>query len=114
MSELVQAMPKPADIESILPPETGLSDDLRLPQITEDIVKPLERFPNWGWWVAFGISATMTAIGAGTLTWLLMSGQGIFGLQIPVGWAFDITNFVFWIGIGHAGTLISAILFLLR
>ncbi len=45
---------------------------------------------------------------------LLHRGQGIFGLQIPVGWAFDITNFVFWIGIGHAGTLISAILFLLR
>jgi Ni/Fe-hydrogenase subunit HybB-like protein len=114
MSELVQALPKPAGIESILPPETGLSDDLRLPQITEDILKPIERFPNWVWWTAFGISATMTAIGAATLTWLLMSGQGIFGLQIPVGWAFDITNFVFWIGIGHAGTLISAILFLLR
>ena len=56
----------------------------------------------------------MLGFGAVTISLLLARGQGIFGLQIPVGWAFDITNFVFWIGIGHAGTLISAILFLLR
>ena len=114
MSEQILTALSRAEIEAQLPPETPLSDDLRLGQVTEDIIKPLERFPNWLWWIAFGISAGMTSIGAATLTWLLMSGQGIFGLQIPVGWAFDITNFVFWIGIGHAGTLISAILYLLR
>ncbi|HEY3296405.1 MAG TPA: NrfD/PsrC family molybdoenzyme membrane anchor subunit [bacterium] len=114
MSHPAHALPTPAEIEKVLPTENILSDDLRLAQVTDDIVSPLERFPNWLWWVAFLISATMALAGAGTLTWLLMSGQGIFGLQIPVGWAFDITNFVFWIGIGHAGTLISAILFLLR
>lgn len=114
MSDQAYAMPTPAGIGSVLPPETGLSDDLRLTQVTEDIVRPLERFPNAIWWVAFLIASTMMGLGAYTLTLLLMSGQGIFGLQIPVGWAFDITNFVFWIGIGHAGTLISAILFLLR
>jgi len=114
VSEQILTALSRAEIEAQLPPETPLSDDLRLGQVTEDIIKPLERFPNWLWWIAFGISAGMTSIGAATLTWLLMSGQGIFGLQIPVGWAFDITNFVFWIGIGHAGTLISAILYLLR
>ena len=48
------------------------------------------------------------------IAWLFWEGIGIWGLNVPVGWAFDITNFVFWIGIGHAGTLISAILFLFR
>src|ERR1051325_11677556 len=46
------------------------------------------------------------------IAWLFWEGIGIWGLNVPVGWAFDITKFVFWIGIGHAGTLISAILFL--
>ena len=48
------------------------------------------------------------------LGYLFLTGIGVWGLNIPVGWAFDITNFVFWVGIGHAGTLISAILFLFR
>ncbi len=48
------------------------------------------------------------------LTYLVVTGIGVWGNNEPVGWAFEITNFVFWIGIGHAGTLISAILFLLR
>ena len=49
-----------------------------------------------------------------SIAWLFWEGIGVWGLNIPVGWAFDITNFVFWVGIGHAGTLISAILFLFR
>src|SRR5437867_5094859 len=48
------------------------------------------------------------------LTYLVSHGIGVWGNNQPVGWAWDITNFVFWIGIGHAGTLISAILFLFR
>ena len=48
------------------------------------------------------------------VSWLFWEGIGIWGLNVPVGWAWDITNFVFWVGIGHAGTLISAILFLFR
>ena len=50
----------------------------------------------------------------GTVTLLLAKGVGIWGVNVPVGWGFDIINFVWWIGIGHAGTLISAILLLLR
>ena len=46
--------------------------------------------------------------------YLFLAGIGVWGLNVPVGWGFDITNFVFWVGIGHAGTLISAILFLFR
>ncbi len=49
-----------------------------------------------------------------TITYLVFNGVGIFGVNVPVGWGFDILNFVWWIGIGHAGTLISAILLLLR
>ena len=48
------------------------------------------------------------------VTWLLLKGIGIWGINIPVGWGFAIINFVWWIGIGHAGTLISAILLLLK
>ena len=49
-----------------------------------------------------------------SLTYLVVKGIGIWGNNVPVGWAFDIINFVWWIGIGHAGTLISAILLLFR
>ena len=49
-----------------------------------------------------------------TVTYLLFKGIGIWGINVPVGWGFDIINFVWWIGIGHAGTLISAILLLFR
>ena len=66
------------------------------------------------WYVAFGISATLAAVFFAMIGYLFLKGIGVWGLNIPVGWAFDITNFVFWVGIGHAGTLISAILFLFR
>ncbi len=66
------------------------------------------------WYIAFGITATLTAVLLAMLTYLVSTGIGVWGNNIPVAWAFDITNFVFWIGIGHAGTLISAILFLFR
>ena len=69
--------------------------------------------PSW-WWPAFLISVAVLGIGAWCVAYLISTGVGVWGLMIPVGWAWDITNFVFWIGIGHAGTLISAILFLLR
>ena len=54
------------------------------------------------------------AVGVAMATYLISTGVGVWGLNEPVGWAFDITNFVFWVGIGHAGTLISAILLLFR
>jgi len=69
--------------------------------------------PKW-WWPAFLISAGMAGMMFAMIAYLVATGVGVWGLNQPAGWAWDITNFVFWIGIGHAGTLISAILFLLR
>jgi molybdopterin-containing oxidoreductase family membrane subunit len=60
--------------------------------------------------IAFGLLQVLAL----SVTYLFAKGTGIWGLNVPIGWAFDITNFVWWIGIGHAGTLISAILFLLH
>jgi Ni/Fe-hydrogenase subunit HybB-like protein len=69
--------------------------------------------PRW-WWFAIAVSSLVTLGGIFAAVYLISTGVGVWGLNQPVGWAFDITNLVFWIGIGHAGTLISAILFLLR
>jgi len=72
-----------------------------------------KRTPTW-WWIGFGVSFALTMMLFYALTVLVTTGIGIWGNNIPVGWAFDIISFVWWIGIGHAGTLISAILLLLR
>jgi Ni/Fe-hydrogenase subunit HybB-like protein len=67
-----------------------------------------------GWLIGFGLSFALTMLLMVAIAYLFAVGVGIWGLNIPVAWAFDITNFVWWIGIGHAGTLISAVLLLLR
>jgi len=67
-----------------------------------------------GWYLGFAISFGLVMTLMAAITWLLLQGVGIWGINIPVGWGFAIINFVWWIGIGHAGTLISAILLLLR
>ena len=74
----------------------------------------LRRRTPRGWFIALAISFSLLMVLLWALASLLVRGIGIWGLNVPVGWAFDITNFVWWIGIGHAGTLISAILLLLR
>ncbi|MBV8584892.1 MAG: polysulfide reductase NrfD [Verrucomicrobia bacterium] len=74
---------------------------------------PERKTPLW-WFIAIGITGSFAGFGVFCLLYLLFTGVGVWGNNIPVGWAWDITNFVFWIGIGHAGTLISAILFLTR
>lgn len=85
-----------------------------LGRVTEDICAPLERRATWLWWAAFLVSFAVLVVGAVAVTYQVATGIGTWGLNRTVGWAFDITNFVFWIGIGHAGTLISAILYLFR
>ncbi|HMD32381.1 MAG TPA: NrfD/PsrC family molybdoenzyme membrane anchor subunit [Candidatus Acidoferrales bacterium] len=67
-----------------------------------------------GWWVGLGVAICLFLLLQLAVTVLLVKGVGIWGINIPVGWGFAIVNFVWWIGIGHAGTLISAILLLLR
>jgi Ni/Fe-hydrogenase subunit HybB-like protein len=99
--------------------QIGLSNpliqgDKQIAQVTRDVCQPLERRASSFWWIGFLISLAVLLIGAAAITYQVAMGIGTWGLNTTVGWAFDITNFVFWIGIGHAGTLISAILFLLR
>ncbi len=83
-------------------------------ELDDAIAAPLRKFPTGRWWIAFGIAVAVLGFGAFASVMILYKGVGELGFNQPVAWAFDITNFVFWIGIGHAGTLISAILFLLR
>lgn len=90
--------------------------DASLASITDKVSRIAERpRPPLAWYVAFAVSSTVTAVLLlGGAAYLIGVGVGVWGNNVPVGWGWDITNFVFWIGIGHAGTLISAILFLLR
>src|SRR4029079_18281751 len=67
-----------------------------------------------GWIFGFAIAFVLFMLLLTSIVELLRRGIGVWGLNIPVAWAWDITNFVWWIGIGHAGTLISAILLLFR
>lgn len=82
--------------------------------VNDAIAKPLETKPTWKYYIALGISSTLLLIGAVCLGYSFYYGIGLWGNNQPVGWAVPIVNFVFWVGIGHAGTLISAILFLFR
>jgi molybdopterin-containing oxidoreductase family membrane subunit len=83
--------------------------------VTDGVCHVVERpQPPRAWYVMFGISALLTVMLGALIGYLLAAGVGIWGNQHPVMWGFPIVNFVFWVGIGHAGTLISAILFLLR
>jgi Ni/Fe-hydrogenase subunit HybB-like protein len=73
----------------------------------------LQKTPKW-WYLGFTVSFSLLMVFLVSVTYLFAKGVGIWGINWPVGWGFDIINFVWWIGIGHAGTLISAILLLLR
>ena len=82
--------------------------------ITDKICSITEsKTPQW-WWVAFGLACLVASFTGAGLVYLVSTGVGVWGHANPVNWAWDIVNFVFWIGIGHAGTLISAILCLFR
>jgi Ni/Fe-hydrogenase subunit HybB-like protein len=74
----------------------------------------LTRKTPMGWWVGFLLAFALANVLMVSIAYLLVRGVGIWGVNIPVGWGFAIVNFVWWIGIGHAGTLISAILLLLK
>jgi molybdopterin-containing oxidoreductase family membrane subunit len=74
----------------------------------------LSRRTSPGWLIGFGIAFLLVMVLLLAVTYLLAVGVGIWGVNIPVAWGFAIVNFVWWIGIGHAGTLISAILLLMR
>jgi molybdopterin-containing oxidoreductase family membrane subunit len=95
-------------------PQPLIAGNKSLGQVTADICAPLERRGSIWWWAAFLPALSILILGTVAVSYQIVVGIGTWGLNRTVGWAFDITNFVFWIGIGHAGTLISAILLLFR
>ncbi|MGY6562309.1 MAG: NrfD/PsrC family molybdoenzyme membrane anchor subunit [Luteibaculaceae bacterium] len=82
--------------------------------ITDDVINPILGPAPKAWYVLFTIAAIIGLYGIGCILYLITTGIGVWGLNKTVGWAWDITNFVWWVGIGHAGTLISAVLLLFR
>ncbi len=83
-------------------------------QVTEDIIGPIETKPTRLWWIGFFAAIALLIFGVYSVYREVVYGIGEWNLTRTVGWGWDITNFVWWIGIGHAGTLISAILLLFR
>src|SRR5262245_44748185 len=101
-----------SDVEVFQRPPVG---DNRYAQITDNVCRVTETpRPPKAWFVALAISLTMLGSFAVSIGWAFWTGIGVWGNMVPVAWGFPIVNFVFWVGIAHAGTLISAILFLLR
>ncbi|MEQ3661820.1 MAG: hydrogenase, partial [Flavobacterium sp.] len=82
--------------------------------VTVDVAAPVEGRANKQWWIVFSIALAAFLYGLGCMIYTISTGIGTWGLNKTVGWAWDITNFVWWVGIGHAGTLISAVLLLFR
>ncbi len=83
-------------------------------QVTEDIISPIEMKPGRLWYIGFYISVALLMLGVYSIYREVTYGIGQWNLNKTIGWGWDITNFVWWVGIGHAGTLISAILLLFR
>ena len=83
-------------------------------QVTEDIISPIEMKPGKLWYIGFYISVALLLFGVYSIYREVTYGIGQWNLNKTIGWGWDITNFVWWVGIGHAGTLISAILLLFR
>ncbi|MCR9144952.1 MAG: polysulfide reductase NrfD [bacterium] len=82
--------------------------------VNDDIVRPMDTFPTKLWWGAFGVSLAFLTLLFVEIGYLIATGMGIVGVNVPVSWGSFIITFVFWIGIGHAGTLISAVLYIFR
>ena len=83
-------------------------------QVTEDIVHTIETKPTRLWYIGFSVAVALLCFGGYAVYREVTYGIGQWNLGRTVGWGWDITNFVWWVGIGHAGTLISAILLLFR
>lgn len=82
--------------------------------VTESVCYLAEARPTKGWYIALAVSLGLLGMLGALIGYLILTGVGVWGNNTPVAWGFPIVNFVFWVGIGHAGTLISAILFLFR
>ena len=92
-----------------------MTGDNSLASITAQVSALAEQpTPPRAWKIAFAISVSLTLMLFALIGYLILTGVGVWGNNAPVFWGWPIVNFVFWVGIGHAGTLISAILFLFR
>jgi molybdopterin-containing oxidoreductase family membrane subunit len=110
MSEAALSLETPKELERV----PLVTNERKLTWISDSVADIVESpTPLW-WWIGFLITAPTALFGLVCIGYQISNGVGVWGENHPNGWAWDITNFVFWIGIGHAGTLISAILFLTR
>lgn len=111
----VTANPLIQDLRPAVVPRAPLVENNRsFNWITEKVCSIVEeKTPMW-WWICFCVAGFVATFTLGGLVYLVSTGTGVWGLNNPVNWGWAIVNFVFWIGIGHAGTLISAILCLLK
>jgi Ni/Fe-hydrogenase subunit HybB-like protein len=108
------AAPNHVDMPDPLEPHALIEGKHTDKTINDSLLQHVWRGAGKGWWMLFGVALSMLGLLGVALTWTLYKGIGTWGNNIPVGWAFGIINFVWWIGIGHAGTLISAILLLFQ
>ena len=101
--------------KAVLEPPPLVEGDHDFHSVTESVCRVVEaKRPPGVWYLVFGLAAFFLAVLFALIGYLIWTGVGVWGNQIPVAWGWPIVNFVFWVGIGHAGTLISAILFLFR
>jgi Ni/Fe-hydrogenase subunit HybB-like protein len=110
---MAQPVHAPSSVAALDHPVIGAGQDYET--ITEAVAQiPLSKRTPFGWVVGFLVGLGLLSLLQLAIGWLLLKGVYIWGNNVPVAWAFDIINFVWWIGIGHAGTLISAILLLFK
>ena len=103
------AGPEPrARNEPLLPPDFGCA------HVTETVLRPVEAPAGRAWWIGWLVSLALTVLMLVSIAWLFIEGVGVWGVNTTVVWGFAIANYVWWIGIGNAGTLISAMLLLTR
>lgn len=100
--------------ESIIRQPLVTGENITYAKVTDDILVSVENKPNKAWWIGFTVAALGALLWVFCVSYTFWTGIGAWGLNKTVGWAWDITTFVWWVGIGHAGTLISAVLLLFR
>jgi molybdopterin-containing oxidoreductase family membrane subunit len=111
----VEAIPlRQETLPEILRTQPVMTGTVSLGNLDDQVLPYVERKPPRLWFAAIALTSTAMLFGMALIGYTIATGIGVWGNNIPVAWAFDIINFVFWIGIGHAGTLISAILLLFR
>lgn len=113
-SKTIPADPSRSDHESGSGRDELVQGNLSFHDITEMVSRHTEKNAPLSWYLVFSVALSGTLLLLALFAYVVWNGIGVWGNNQPVGWGWPIVNFVFWVGIGHAGTLISAILFLFR